>query len=109
MRAWRTPQNLTLYFVDLPLHICSKLCAGGAERKDLGVQRCMVHRYSLRAYVAILYRCWPEGLAISLRSLPVQPQDIRCVCPPPLLVSGAGFGRVPQGFHATCCPGWLQE
>jgi hypothetical protein len=80
-----------------------------AEKKDVGVQRCMVHRYSLRAYAAILYRRWPEGLVLTIQGMPVQPQDIRylshgCSKPQQWLSFDRGapqLGSVPVCYFVT--------
>ncbi|EFN58547.1 hypothetical protein CHLNCDRAFT_140657 [Chlorella variabilis] len=44
---------------------------------DPGVQRCMAHRHSLRAYMGLLFLRWPAGFRLRLRGSDMQHTPIR--------------------------------
>lgn len=76
---------------------------------DPGVQRCMAHRHSLRAYMGLLFLRWPAGFRLRLRGSDMQHTPIRCAAGqccgwhlPGSRVTVCGWGRIPIHSRTHC-------
>jgi hypothetical protein len=54
-----------------------RACAGPLLPTDAGMARCLAHRVSLRALMALAFLRWPPGYQLRLRGIDVQQESVQ--------------------------------